>query len=115
MLQDVLTSPPLRLKRVYFLLNASHSYNSADELMLETLDQVVQATSGLRFQIQGVLTKSDQLSAKDLKNRMQVAEALLAKKAATSMLPLLVTSCNSKFRIGIDRVRESIAQACHLP
>jgi GTP-binding protein len=88
------------LARVYVLIDARHGLKTADDAVLKTLD-----VAAVSYQI--VLTKGDQVPAKELEARLvDTAEAL--KKRAAAFPDILVTS--SREGTGMPELRATIAR-----
>jgi GTP-binding protein len=88
------------LGRVYLLIDARHGLKATDETMLDTLGQ-----AAVSFQI--VLTKSDQIGAADLAQRVESVAAAVRKRPA-AFPELLVTSARTGD--GIPALRAAIAR-----
>lgn len=99
---------------MYVLFNAKHGLNEYDQLMLQDLDQQCQSSLGQRFTLQAIITKLDLLLSV---NEMSGAEQLKKIQAdifeaAPTCLPPIMTSVVKHPFLGIDEVRQSIAEAC---
>ncbi len=88
------------LRRLFALIDARHGIKSADETMMNELDD-------LAVSYQGVLTKADKLKAGDLGTIVEATEAKLRRRRA-SHPRLILTS--SETGLGIDRLRAEIAR-----
>ncbi|KAH9935997.1 P-loop containing nucleoside triphosphate hydrolase protein [Epithele typhae] len=101
------------LRRVYILFNANHGLNEVDKMMLQSLDEQCQASSGLKWTLQAIITKTDTVPVKQLVGVVKTMYADIFKAAPTCLYPLL-TSAYSKPHYGVDRVRRSMVEACGL-
>src|SRR5437588_6331556 len=88
------------LARVYVLVDARHGLKDTDETVLKTLDE-----AAVSYQI--VLTKADQVKARELETRVADTAAALAKRAA-AFPEILVTS--SQEGIGMAELRAAIVR-----
>jgi len=88
------------LARVYVLIDARHGLKTADDAVLKTLD-----VAAVSYQI--VLTKGDQVPAKELEARLADTAAAIKKRAA-AFPNILVTS--SREGIGLPELRATIAR-----
>lgn len=88
------------LARVYVLVDARHGLKSADETVLDRLDE-----AAVSYQV--VLTKCDQLAADELAARLAELAALLAKRPA-AFPQVLATS--SRSGAGIPELRAAVAR-----
>lgn len=81
--------------------------------MLESLDAQCQASSGLRWTFQAVVTKADQLIK--LENGAQLIQKLLKDihDIAPTCLPGVITTAHKPF-LGVSEIRKSIVEACGL-
>ena len=105
-------SDACRLRRVYLLVNAVHGLNDTDRAMLQQLDEQCQAASGTTFTLQAIITKADNLlrSANGRGAIRDIQKDVF--EAAPTCLPAIVTAALDDSRLGIDKMRESIAEAC---
>ncbi|TFK21489.1 P-loop containing nucleoside triphosphate hydrolase protein [Coprinopsis marcescibilis] len=100
------------LRRIYILFNAKHGLNNFDRGMLEHISQKLLSARGTQpFTLQAVITKADlvppgKLSEVITKMRKEIFAS------APLCLPPIITSCEMNPAFGVDKVRESIAQAC---
>jgi GTP-binding protein len=88
------------LARVYVLIDARHGLKSADETVLDGLDE-----AAVSYQV--VLTKCDQLAADALAARLAELAALLVKRPA-AFPQVLATS--SRSGAGIPELRAAVAR-----
>lgn len=88
------------LARVYVLIDARHGLKTADDAVLKTLD-----VAAVSYQI--VLTKGDQVPAKELEMRLADTAAAIKKRAA-AFPDILVTS--SREGTGMPELRATIAR-----
>jgi GTP-binding protein len=88
------------LVRVYVLIDARHGLKTADDAVLKTLD-----VAAVSYQI--VLTKGDQVPAKELETRLADMAAAIKKRAA-AFPDILVTS--SREGTGMPERRATIAR-----
>jgi GTP-binding protein len=88
------------LARVYVLIDARHGLKTADDAVLKTLD-----VAAVSYQI--VLTKGDQVPAKELEARLADTAAAIKKRAA-AFPDILVTS--SREGTGMPELRATIAR-----
>jgi GTP-binding protein len=88
------------LARVYVLIDGRHGLKTADDAVLKTLD-----VAAVSYQI--VLTKGDQVPAKELETRLaETAQAI--RKRAAAFPDILVTS--SREGTGMPELRATIAR-----
>jgi GTP-binding protein len=88
------------LARVYVLIDARHGLKTADDAVLKTLD-----VAAVSYQI--VLTKGDQVPARELETRLADTTAAIKKRAA-AFPDILVTS--SREGTGMPELRATIAR-----
>jgi GTP-binding protein len=88
------------LARVYVLIDARHGLKTADDAVLKTLD-----VAAVSYQI--VLTKGDQVPARELETRLADTAAAIKKRAA-AFPDILVTS--SREGTGMPELRATIAR-----
>lgn len=88
------------LARVYVLIDARHGLKTADDAVLKTLD-----VAAVSYQI--VLTKGDQVPAKELETRLADTAAAIKKRAA-AFPDILVTS--SREGTGMPELRATIGR-----
>ena len=98
---------------MYILFNAKHGLNEVDRMMLRSLDEQCQASGGLRWTLQAVITKTDSLRMGELAKAVKEIQAGIFEAAPTCLPPIL-TSVRQQPYMGVDRVRESIVEACGL-
>ncbi|TCD69075.1 hypothetical protein EIP91_008973 [Steccherinum ochraceum] len=102
------------LKRVYILINGVHGVKESDQQMLQDLDARCQSSQGQKFTLQAVITKLDLLTSEDQKQaatRLQQTTQDIFKFAPTCLPPILTSTARHP-PIGIDTLRQSIAEAC---
>ena len=102
-----------RLRRIYLLVNASHGLKESDTMMLSHLNQQCEAAlaKNRHITLQAVFTKCDLLGANAQKRLQQMQQEIF--EAAPLCLPGIVTA-TSNTQVGIEKVRQSIAEACGL-
>jgi GTP-binding protein len=88
------------LARVYVLVDARHGLKESDQPALEALGE-----AAVSHQI--VLTKADQLKAKDLEDRLAEISAVISKRAAAFPEILMTSALKGQ---GIDELRAAIAR-----
>jgi GTP-binding protein len=88
------------LARVYVLVDARHGLKDSDQPALEALGE-----AAVSHQI--VLTKADQLKAKDLEDRLAEISAVISKRAAAFPEILMTSALKGQ---GIDELRAAIAR-----
>jgi GTP-binding protein len=81
--------------------------------MLSSLDARCQASSGLKFTIQSVITKLDAVAPGKINNVKTVLPQQIFDVAPTC-LPPIFTSAKFSPAFGIDNLRKSIIEACGL-
>ncbi|KAI0630755.1 P-loop containing nucleoside triphosphate hydrolase protein [Trametes polyzona] len=101
------------LRRVYILFHAKHGLNEVDRMMLSSLDEQCQASAGLKFTVQGIITKVDSLRDNELAKAVKNIQKDIFETAPTC-LPPIVTSALEHPHFGVDQVRQSILEACGL-
>ncbi|KAI0343346.1 P-loop containing nucleoside triphosphate hydrolase protein [Trametopsis cervina] len=102
------------LKRIYVLINGSHGLKESDRMMLAHLnEQCVKALAANRHvTLQAVFTKCDLLRGNAQTILLQMQQDII--ECAPNCLPGIVTAVSNDSRIGIDKVRHSIVEACGL-
>lgn len=100
-----------RLRRVFVLFNGGHGLNEVDAMMLQSLDERVQASAGLKFTLQAIITKADIIPDRTLMSSIARMKEDIAEAAPTCLDPI-VTSVAKFPYVGIDVVRDAIMQAC---
>jgi GTP-binding protein len=90
----------VNLARVFVLIDSRRGIKDTDEGVLKTLDQ-----AAVVYQI--VLTKADEISAKELEARVAQTQAGIARRAA-AFPHILVTSSRTGF--GMEAMRATIAR-----
>ena len=88
------------LARVYVLVDARHGLKDSDQPALEALGE-----AAVSHQI--VLTKADQLKAKELEDRLAEISAVVSKRAAAFPEILMTSALKGQ---GIDELRAAIAR-----
>jgi GTP-binding protein len=88
------------LARVYVLIDARHGLKDSDQPALEALGE-----AAVSHQI--VLTKADQLTAKELEDRLNTVSAVISKRAAAFPEILLTSALKGS---GIPELRAAIAR-----
>lgn len=80
-------------------------------MMLHSLDERVQASAGLNFTFQAIITKADVIP--DIKFASSIAQMKkdIAEAAPTCLDPIITSTAKYPY-IGIDAVRNAITQAC---
>lgn len=109
----LLTRHSHRLRRVYILFHAKHGLNEVDRMMLSSLDEQCQASAGLKFTVQGIITKVDTLRDSELSKAIKSIQKDIFD-AAPTCLPPIITSALEQPHYGVDQVRQSILEACGL-
>jgi GTP-binding protein len=87
------------LQRVYLLADARHGLKAADLAMLDLLDK-----TAVSYQL--VLTKGDELKAKEVASRLAETEAALARRPAAYPGVILTSARDGK---GVPELRAAIA------
>lgn len=100
----------LRLRRIFILLNGAHGLNETDAMMLHSLDERVQATAGLKFILQAVITKADMIPENKFASSIAQMREAIAGAAPTCLDPIITSTAKYPY-IGIDAVRNTITQA----
>jgi len=80
-------------------------------MMLQSLDERVQASAGLKFTLQAIITKSDTIPGRSFASFIAQMRKDIAEAAPTCLDPIITSTAKSPY-IGIDAVRNAIAQAC---
>jgi len=88
------------LARVYVLIDARHGLKDSDQPALEALGE-----AAVSHQI--VLTKADQLKAKDLEDRLAEISAVISRRAAAFPEILMTSALKGQ---GINELRAAIAR-----
>jgi len=102
------------LRRVYLLINAAHGLKESDQMMLENLNQQCEAASSENrpVTLQAIFTKCDLLKA-DAQTVLQRMQREIFD-CAPLCLPGIITAVSSGTRVGVDKARYSIIDACGL-
>ncbi|KAI0642386.1 P-loop containing nucleoside triphosphate hydrolase protein [Trametes meyenii] len=101
------------LRRVYILFHAKHGLNEVDRMMLSSLDEQCQSSAGLKFTVQGIITKVDTLRDSEISKAIKTIQKDIFDTAPTC-LPPIITSALEHPHYGVDQVRLSIQEACGL-
>ena len=80
-------------------------------MMLQSLDERVQASAGLKFTVQAIITKADTIPDGKLASSIMQIRKDIAEASPTCLDPI-VTSMAKYPYIGVDAVRNTIMQAC---
>lgn len=80
-------------------------------MMLQSLDESVQASAGLKFTLQAIITKADTIPSRSFASVIAQMKKDIAEAAPTCLDPIITSTLKSPY-IGIDAVRNAIAQAC---
>ena len=79
--------------------------------MLQSLDERVQASVGLKFTLQAVITKADTIPDQKLTSSIAQMRKDISEAAPTCLDPIITSTAKYPY-IGIDAVRSAIMQAC---
>ncbi|THH10560.1 hypothetical protein EW146_g8329 [Bondarzewia mesenterica] len=101
------------LRRVFVLFNAKHGLNEADRLMLQNLDALCQASGDMRWTLQAIITKVDTVPKQLVATTIPALQKEIFEIAPTC-LPPIITAALKHPRLGIEEIRQSIAEACGL-
>jgi len=101
----------VRLRRVFILFNGGHGLNEIDAMMLQSLDERVQASAGLKFTLQAIITKADTIPDRKLTSSIAQMREDIAEAAPTCLDPIITSTAKYPYT-GIDAVRNAIMQAC---
>jgi GTP-binding protein len=111
---SILKYCPLRLKRIFVLINTEHGLKEIDAMMLESLNHTCEASlpTDRPITLQAVLTKADLVKSG---SRMQI-QKLQSEifEAAPLCLPAILTASSKHIQVGIEEVRRSITDGCGL-
>jgi len=80
-------------------------------MMLQSLDERVQASAGLKFTLQAVITKVDTISDRKLASSIAQMRKDITEAAPTCLDPIVTSTVRYPY-IGINAVRNAIMQAC---
>ena len=80
-------------------------------MMLQSLDERVQASAGLKFTLQAIITKADTIPDRKLASSIAQMKKDIAEAAQTCLDPIITSTAKYPYT-GIDAVRKAIAQAC---
>jgi len=80
-------------------------------MMLQSLDERVQASAGLKFTLQAIITKVDTIPDRKLTSSIVQMKKDIAEAAPTCLDPIVTSTAKYPY-IGIDAVRNAITQAC---
>lgn len=101
----------LRLRRIFILFNGGHGLNKIDAMILHSLDERVQASAGLQFTLQAVITKTDTVPDNKFSSSIAQMRKDIAEAAPTCLDPIITSTAKYPY-IGIDAVRNAIMEAC---
>jgi len=101
----------IRLRRIFILFNGGHGLNEVDAMMLQSLDERVQASAGLKFTLQAIITKADTIPNRKLADSIVQMRRDIAEAAPTCLDPIITSTAKYPYT-GIDAVRNAIMQAC---
>lgn len=101
----------VRLRRIFILFNGGHGLNEIDAMMLQSLDERVQASAGLKFTLQAIITKADTIPDRKLASSIAQMRQDIAEAAPTCLDPIVTSTAKYPFT-GIDAVRNAIMEAC---
>jgi len=101
----------IRLRRIFILFNGGHGLNETDAMMLQSLDERVQASAGLKFTIQAVITKVDTISDRKLTSSIAQMRKDITEASPTCLDPIVTSTARYPYT-GINAVRNAIMQAC---
>ncbi|KAI0091578.1 P-loop containing nucleoside triphosphate hydrolase protein, partial [Irpex rosettiformis] len=101
------------LKRIYLLINASHGLKESDAMMLSHLNQQCESSlaHNRHITLQAIFTKCDLLRGDAQKQLQRMQQEIF--EAAPLCLPGIATATSS-VQIGVDKVQQSIVEACGL-
>ncbi|KAF9645001.1 hypothetical protein BDM02DRAFT_3102028, partial [Thelephora ganbajun] len=98
-------STTVKNRRIFVLFNGGHGLNGIDAMMLQSLDERIQASVGLKF------TKTDTIPYRKLASSIgQLREGIA--EAAPTCLGLIITLTAKYPHVGIDAVRNAIMHVC---
>ena len=80
-------------------------------MMLRSLDERVQASAGLKFTLQAVITKADTIPCQKLASSIAQMKNDIAEAAPTCLDPIITSTAKYPYT-GINAVRTAIMQAC---
>jgi len=80
-------------------------------MMLQSLDERVQASAGLKFTLQAIITKADTIPDQKLTSSIAQMMKDIAEAAPTCLNPIVTSTAKYPY-VGIDAVRDAIMQAC---
>ncbi|KAI0692496.1 P-loop containing nucleoside triphosphate hydrolase protein [Cytidiella melzeri] len=103
-----------QLKRVYLLINASHGLKESDRMMLAHLNQQCEKAlaNNHHVTLQAVFTKCDLLRVNAPRELQRMQDEIF--ETAPLCLPGIITATSNNMRVGVDKVRQSIIDACGL-
>lgn len=78
--------------------------------MLHSLDERVQASAGLKFTLQAIITKADMIPDTKFASSIAQMGKDIAAAAPTCLDPIITSTAKYPY-IGIDAVRNAITQA----
>ena len=82
-------------------------------MMLRSLDEQCQASGGVNWTLQAIVTKMDALHTGELLKAVKNIQRDIFESAPTCLPPIL-TSAHNHPHMGVDDVRQSIQEACGL-
>ncbi|KAF9784917.1 P-loop containing nucleoside triphosphate hydrolase protein [Thelephora terrestris] len=108
---DHYTENRKELRRIFILFNGGHGLNEIDAMMLQSLDERVQASAGLQFTLQAIITKADTIPDRKLSSSITQLKKDIAQVAPTCLDPIVTSTAKYPYT-GINAVRNAIMQAC---
>ena len=80
-------------------------------MMLQSLDERVQASAGLKFTLQAIITKTDRIPDGKLADSIRQMKKDIAEAAPTCLDPIITSAAKYPY-VGIDAVQDAIMEAC---
>ncbi|KAJ1306710.1 hypothetical protein OPQ81_007701 [Rhizoctonia solani] len=100
------------LRRVFLLVNAKHGFSEYDGMMLQDIDRRFKQAAGLSFTYQLVLTKVDEIRARQVPGVKNQVESEALEITGALGPGALVTSIKGN-GFGIGTLRDAIVGACN--
>ena len=97
---------------MYILFNGKHGLNEVDRIMLQSLEKKCQEQENtIPWTLQAIITKADQMDG-DRAALRAIQDDIF--KTAPTCLPPLAVAITKRAQVGVDRIRDSMTEACGL-
>ncbi|KAF9644521.1 P-loop containing nucleoside triphosphate hydrolase protein [Thelephora ganbajun] len=100
-----------RKERIFTLFNSGHDLNEIDAIMIQSLDERVQASTGLKFTLQAIITKAGMIPEWRLASSITQVRKDIAGTTPTCLDPIITSTARCPY-IDTDAVRNATTQVC---